>query len=46
MTRTDLLQRGRDVETFETPEDSTPVGYHGRTFATHLKLDARGRSVG
>jgi hypothetical protein len=35
----DLLPRGRDVETLDTPKYSTPSGCHHRALPTHFELD-------
>jgi len=46
MNPTALLQRGRNVETLETPKHLTPPGCHYLSPPTRFELDAWRGSVG
>ena len=41
MKLTDLLPRGHNVETFDTPEHSIPTGRDSHPLPAHFELDAR-----
>ena len=43
---TDILPRSRGVETLDTPEHLTPLGYHNHSLPARFKLDVRRRPSG